>query len=109
MPNEGGSASGIKGWEAVHLMWKVLYLMAVVFGSHDGKEPTDRLIPETWQGNPWGPEATRARPTRAIPPIALTPKMEQWDAWGKAVLRDGDILFRCGDARILFGHFPFSR
>jgi hypothetical protein len=90
-------------------MWKVIYLMAVVFGSHDGKEPTDRLIPGTWQGNPWGPEATRARATRAIPPIALTPKMEQWDAWGKAVLRDGDILFRCGDARILFGHFPFSR
>ena len=57
----------------------------------------------------WGPEATRARAVGAIPPIALTPLMTQWDAWGKTVLRDGDILFRRGDARILLGRFPFSR
>jgi hypothetical protein len=81
----------------------------VAFGGHDGKEPTDRLIPETWQGNPWGPEAMRARQAGDIPAIAMTPGMDQWEAWGKAVLRDGDILFRRGDARILFGHFPFSR
>ena len=44
-----------------------------------------------------------------FPPIVMTPQMKQWDDWGKAVLRDGDILFRRGDAKLLFGHFPFSR
>ena len=90
-------------------MWTIIWLLTVTFGSHDGKEPTDRLIPETWQGNPWGPEAARARQTGEIPPIVLTPLMKQWDDWGKTVLRDGDILFRRGDAKLLFGHFPISR
>jgi len=35
--------------------------------------------------------------------------MQQWDNWGKQNLRDGDILFRLGDARILHGYFPMSR
>jgi hypothetical protein len=90
-------------------MWNIVWLITMVYGSHDGKEPTDRLVPANWQGNPWGPEATRARASGEIPPIALSPAMKRWDAWGRAVLRDGDILFRRGDARILFGHFPFSR
>jgi len=90
-------------------MWQFIGLMTLLLGGHDGKEATDRLVPETWRGNPWGPEATRARATGAIPPIASTPGMERWDAWGRDVLRDGDILFRRGDARILLGHFPFSR
>ncbi len=83
--------------------------MMVLFGGPDGKEPTDRLGPADWRGNPWGPEATRARADGEIPPIVQTPKMKQWDAWGKSVLRDGDIVFRRGDARIVFGRFPFSR
>jgi Permuted papain-like amidase enzyme, YaeF/YiiX, C92 family len=90
-------------------MWTIVWLMTLVFGGHDGKEPTDRLIPEHWHGNPWGPEATRARETGEIPPVPLTPLMKQWDAWGKTVLRDGDILFRRGDAKLLAGHFPFSK
>jgi hypothetical protein len=91
-------------------MWTFVWLMTTLFNDrHDGKEPTDRLIPATWQGNPWGPEATRARETGEIPAIALTPTMKQWDAWGKKVLRDGDLLFRRGDAKLLFGRFPFSR
>jgi len=90
-------------------MWTIVWLITLVFNSDDGKEPTDRLIPATWEGNPWGPEATRARETGEIPPVAVTPLMKQWDAWGKTVLRDGDILFRRGDAKILMGHFAFSR
>lgn len=90
-------------------MWKIIGLMLVLLNGHDGKEPTDRLIPAGWRGNPWGPEATRARADGEIPPIAATPTMKQWDAWGKVVLRDGDIVFRRGDARIFFGRFPFSR
>ena len=89
-------------------MWTLIWCTTLLFSGHDGKEPTDRLIPPGWEGNPWGPAATRRGPGE-IPPIAVTPLMQQWDAWGKPVLRDGDILFRRGDARVLFGRFPFSR
>jgi len=90
-------------------MMTIVWLMSLVINSHDGLEPTDRLIPPGWQGNPWGPEATRARMAGRIPPVPMTPVMKQWDKWGKVVLRDGDILFRRGDAKLLRGHFPFSR
>ena len=90
-------------------MWTIVWMMSLVWNSHDGLEPTDRLIPPGWQGNPWGPEATEARRTGRIPPIAVSEGMAQWDRWGKQVLRDGDILFRRGDAKLLRGHFPFSR
>jgi hypothetical protein len=74
----------------------------------DGREPTDRLV-SGWKGNPWGPAANHAHETGDLPPIEMTPMMRQWDQWGRTVLRDGDIVFRLGDARILFGYFPFSR
>jgi hypothetical protein len=90
-------------------MWTMVWCLTVLFHRHDGKEPTDRLIPAWWQGNPWGPAAARARAQGIFPPITLTPRMLQWDAWGKRVLRDGDILFRRADARLLMGRFPFSR
>ncbi len=90
-------------------MWTFVWLMSVAFGNHDGLEPTDRLVPPGWKGNPWGPVATRARQSGAIPPVEITAEMKQWDGWGKQVLRDGDILFRRGDAKLLHGHFPFSR
>jgi hypothetical protein len=91
------------------MTWIFRILLALTTHAHDGKEPTDRLAPPGWQGNPWGPEATRARQEGRLPPIVVTPSMEQWDRWGRTVLRDGDIVFRRGDARILFGYFPFSR
>lgn len=90
-------------------MMTIIWLMSLVWNSHDGLEPTDRLIPPGYTGNPWGPEATRARETGVIPPVPVTPVMAQWYRWGKTVLKDGDILFRRGDAKILHGHFPFSR
>jgi len=85
--------------------WLVLFIR----GGGDGLEPTDRLIPPGWQGNPWGPEATRAREAGEIPPLEISPTMKQWDRWGRQVLKEGDIVFRLGDARVLFGRFPFSR
>lgn len=90
-------------------MWTFVWCVTTVFGGHDGMEPTDRLVPAGWKGNPWGPEATRARASGEIPPIEMTPIMKQWDRWGKQVLRDGDIVFRRADARLLLGRFPFSR
>src|SRR5262249_32272961 len=91
------------------MMWLYRSLLFLASHAHDGLEPTDRLVPPGWQGNPWGPAATRARETGELPPIVMTPRMQQWDRWGRAVLRDGSPLFRRGDARILFGYFPFSR
>lgn len=88
------------------LLW---LLMAYYGGKDGGKEPTDLLVPAGWEGNPWGPAATAARKSGAIPPIPDTPAMKQWDQWGRKVLKNGDILFRRGDARILGGMFPFSR
>ena len=89
-------------------MWTFVWCVSVLF-SRDGLEPTDRLVPPHWEGNPWGPAATRARETGELPPIPMTPMMKQWDTWGKKVLRDGDIVFRRADARVLLGRFPFSR
>jgi len=90
-------------------MWTFVWCLTVLFNGHDGKEPTDRLVPSNWSGNPWGPAATKARESGVLAPVTLTPQMKQWEQWGKKVLRDGDIVFRRADARIIFGRFPFSR
>jgi hypothetical protein len=88
----------------------LLWLLVAINGGQDGgKEPTDKLVPPGWQGNPWGPAATAARKSGELPPIPETPAMKQWDQWGRKALKSGDILFRRGDARILGGMFPFSR
>ncbi len=90
---------------------RVLLWLVMTFGGGGtgGDEPTDRLVPAGWKGNPWGPAATAARKAGEIPPIVDTPEMKRWDAWGRKALKDGDLLFRRGNARILGGLFPFSR
>jgi hypothetical protein len=85
------------------------WLLLLLLNANDGKEATDKLVPSTWKGNPWGPAATHARESGELPPIEMTPLMQQWDRWGRTVLREGDIVFRRGDAKLLFGYFPFSR
>ena len=35
-------------------MWTFIWCLTTIFGSHDGKEPTDRLIPPGWQGQSVG-------------------------------------------------------
>lgn len=72
-------------------------------------ELTDRLFSPGWRGNPWGPAAARAREDGDLPPIVDTPQMGRWDRWGRQALKDGDILFRLGDARIAMGYYRFSR
>jgi hypothetical protein len=72
-------------------------------------EMSERMAPPGWQGNFWGPEATKARHEGRMPPIVATPHMARWDQWGRKVLRDGDIVFRLGDARLGHGYFPISR
>jgi len=85
------------------------WILALSVHGGDNLEPTDRLVPPNFKGNPWGPAATRDRQSGKIPPIRVTPLMVQWDRWGKTVLKEGDIVFRRGDAHVLFGQFPFSK
>jgi Permuted papain-like amidase enzyme, YaeF/YiiX, C92 family len=85
------------------------WVLMLALNGNAGKEPTDLLVPPTWKGNPWGPAATSARETGELPTVEMTPLMTQWDRWGRTVLREGDIVFRRGNAKLLRGHFPFSR
>ncbi|MDB5352648.1 MAG: Orthopoxvirus protein of unknown function [Planctomycetota bacterium] len=85
------------------------WILALAVQGHDNLEPTDRLVPPGFKGNPWGPAATLARATGKLPVIPISPLMAQWDTWGRTVLKEGDIVFRRGDARVLFGKFPFSK
>ncbi|WP_254053395.1 YiiX/YebB-like N1pC/P60 family cysteine hydrolase [Singulisphaera sp. GP187] len=70
---------------------------------------TGQMIPHSWRGNPWGPDAEAARRCGRLPSIPSNPSMSAWDAWGRGHLRDGDIVFRMGDARIACGLYPFSQ
>ena len=89
---------GIIGW-----------VLAILINHPQEAEMTERLAPAGWQGNFWGPEATKARHEGKMPPIVATPHMARWDRWGRQVLREGDIVFRLGDAHVGRGYFPMSR
>jgi hypothetical protein len=91
------------------MMW--FYGLMVLLGTagKDAAEATDSMKPATWQGNYWGPAATRARSTGALPPLATNAVLTHWATWGKTMLRDGDIVFRLGDAKALGGMFPLSQ
>jgi Permuted papain-like amidase enzyme, YaeF/YiiX, C92 family/PEP-utilising enzyme, mobile domain len=84
-------------------------MVALGTSEKDAAEATDWMKPATWQGNFWGPAATRARSTGALPPLPTNPVMTHWATWGKNLLRDGDIVFRLGDAKALGGTFPLSQ
>lgn len=77
-------------------------------GCRGAGETTDTMIPRGWRGNPWGPQANAARARGELPIIPNNPDMAVWDEWGRRNLRDGDILFRMGDAKAC-GFFSFSR
>jgi len=85
------------------------WILALLLNPPQEAEMTERLAPAGWQGNYWGPEATKARHQGKMAPIVATPHMARWHRWGRQVLRDGDIVFRLGDARVAHGYFPMSR
>jgi hypothetical protein len=90
------------------VLWFFCWAIALATYGDGAAEPTDEMTPPGWTGNPWGPAASRARYSGHLPAIPMTPAMMEWDRWGRVVLRDGDIVFRLGDARTLFGWFPLS-
>src|SRR2546430_981537 len=85
------------------------WVLTLLLNPPQEAEMSERLAPPGWQGNYWGPEATKARHEGRMPPIVVTPHMARWDRWGRGMLRNGDIVFRRGDARIGRGYFPISR
>ena len=86
-----------------------LWVLPLLLSPPGGREMTDRMVPDGFVGNYWGPAATKARHEGRMPQVEITPHMARWDDWGRQVLRDGDIVFRLGDARVLRGIFPMSR
>jgi hypothetical protein len=72
------------------------------------EDETDWMKPPIWSGNFWGPAATRARLAGQLPPLPMNAAMTQWNRWGREVLREGDVVFRLGDARALRGIFHLS-
>ncbi len=87
----------------------LFWLVSLVMFHPEDREISERLAPPGFEGNYWGPQATTDRDLGKLPPIVVTPHMARWERWGRQVLRDGDIVFRLGDARLLHGYFPFSR
>ncbi len=90
--------SGILAWS-----------LSLVLFPPEEREMSARFAPPGYEANYWGPEATEARQEGKLPPLPMTPHMARWDRWGRQFLRDGDIVFRMGDARLLHGYFPMSR
>ena len=93
-------------------MARRMALVAVLLAGSGCRSPcldTDRLVPRDWKGNPWGPAANSARGKGEIPLVPSNPEMATWDSWGRRNLRDGDVIFRMGDARAACGLFPFSQ
>lgn len=94
---------------AIRLRWGLALAILSQAGCSSGGDLTSQMVPRSWRKNPWGPEAEAARRCGRLPTIPSNPPMSAWDAWGRANLRDGDIVFRMGDARLAFGLYPFSK
>ena len=90
------------------MIWFCCWMIALSNYEQGAAEPTDWMKPTVWTGNFWGPAATRARLTGQLPPLPTNAAMMQWGSWGHRVLREGDIIFRLGDARAMRGIFPLS-
>ena len=72
------------------------------------EERSDWMRPAAWSGRFWGPAASRARSAGELLPLPMDPDMARWNRWGRDVLREGDIVFRLGDARAMRGIFALS-
>jgi Permuted papain-like amidase enzyme, YaeF/YiiX, C92 family len=89
----------------LYVFW---WMIALANYEQGAVEPTDWMKPPGWTGNYWGPGATRDRAAGQLSPLPVDPAMARWRDWARSVLRDGDIVFRMGDARTLRGMFPLS-
>jgi hypothetical protein len=90
------------------LYWFFFWLIAISANERGAAEATDWMKPPAWSGNYWGPAASHARLAGQLPSLPTNPTMARWTSWGRGVLRDGDIVFRLGDARAARGILPLS-
>ncbi len=90
------------------MLWLCCYVIALSTYEREAEDAIEWLKPPAWSGNYWGPTASRARLAGELSPLPMTPAMARWRRWGRRVLREGDIVFRLGDARTLRGIFPLS-
>jgi hypothetical protein len=90
------------------MFWFSCWMIALWNCERGAGEGTDWMKPPAWSGNFWGPAASRARSDGELPPLPMNPEMAQWNRWGRDVLREGDIVFRLGDARAWRGLFALS-
>jgi hypothetical protein len=91
------------------LIWFLCWMMALSTYDLAAEEATDWMKPSGFVGNFWGPAAWRARRMGQLPPLPSDPEMARWHHWGRKTLRQGDIVFRLGDARVIRGMAPISR
>ena len=91
------------------MLYFIAWMIALASYEQSATEATDGMKPQAWCGNYWGPAATCARLAGNLPPLQTTQEMVPWQRWGREVLREGDIVFRHGDARVLRGMVPLSR
>ncbi len=91
------------------MIWFCCWTIALLHYDQGAAEATDWMKPPRWTGNYWGPAATRARLMGQLPPLPTSAAMKRWGSWGSGMLREGDIVFRLGDARTLRGIFPLSQ
>jgi len=90
------------------LVWLCCWMIALANYERGADEATDWMKPPAWSGNFWDPAATRARLAGQLPPLPTNPAISRWKRFGRDVLREGDIVFRLGDARALRGIFHLS-
>ena len=90
------------------MFWFFCWMIGLWAYEQGPEDPEDWMRPPAWSGNYWGPAASRARSAGELPPMRMSPELARWDRWGRRVLREGDIVFRLGDARGMRGHFALS-
>jgi hypothetical protein len=90
------------------LLWFCCWIIAIGTDPREAEDTANWMKPAGWSGNFWGPAAGRNRSAGLLAPLPTIPAMAAWDRWGRHVLREGDIVFRLGDARALRGIFALS-
>lgn len=86
------------------MSWPLCCVMAALALLDAGS--LDEWLRSRSRANPWGPAAANAWAGNSM--VLADPAMAEWDRWGRQQLRDGDVVFRLGNTRVLWGLFPLS-
>ncbi len=79
-------------------------------GCSSGGDRPGQMVPRSQRKNSRGPSSRRPGDVDNSRTIPSNPRaMTAWDAWGRAALRDGDIVFRMGMPDSPSRLYPFSK